>query len=50
MNIRTTVARLIMSFDVRFPEGEDGIRWMDAADEHFAMGIHQMPVVLTRRH
>ncbi|EAW19750.1 cytochrome P450 monooxygenase ftmC [Aspergillus fischeri NRRL 181] len=50
MNIRTTVARLIMRFDVRFPEGEDGIRWMDAADEHFAMGIHQMPVVLTRRH
>ncbi|KAI9370293.1 Tryprostatin B 6-hydroxylase [Aspergillus egyptiacus] len=49
MNIRTTVARLIMTFDLGFPAGEDGSRWMEAADEHFAMGIAQMEVVLRRR-
>lgn len=49
MNIRTTVARLIMTFDVRFPQGDDGTRWMNAADEHFSMGIDQMPVILERR-
>ncbi|KAJ5563110.1 hypothetical protein N7461_001871 [Penicillium sp. DV-2018c] len=48
MNIRTTVARLIMTFDVRFPQGDDGTRWMAAADEHFSMGIDQMPVILER--
>ncbi|KAL4734141.1 Tryprostatin B 6-hydroxylase [Aspergillus similis] len=49
MNIRTTVARLIMTFDVGFQAGDDGRQYMDAADEHFAMGIAQMPMILRRR-
>ncbi|KAL4778237.1 Tryprostatin B 6-hydroxylase [Aspergillus varians] len=49
MNIRTTVARLIMTFDIGFPAGEDGARLMDHAKDHFSLGIERMPIVLTRR-
>lgn len=49
MNIRTTIARLITTFDIRFPAGEDGTRFMENAEDHFSMGIERMPVVLTKR-
>jgi tryprostatin B 6-hydroxylase len=49
LNLRTTVARLVMTFDMTFPTNEDETRWMEAADDHFAMGIEHMPVILTKR-
>nr|L7WME9.1 RecName: Full=Cytochrome P450 monooxygenase notG'; AltName: Full=Notoamide biosynthesis cluster protein G'; Flags: Precursor [Aspergillus versicolor]AGC83578.1 P450 monooxygenase [Aspergillus versicolor] len=49
MNIRTTIARLIMTFEIRFPAGEDGSHLMENVEDHFSMGIERMPVVLTRR-
>ncbi|KAF4226423.1 hypothetical protein CNMCM6805_004602 [Aspergillus fumigatiaffinis] len=49
LNLRTTVARLVMTFDMTFPTNEDETRWMEAADDHFAMGIENMPVILTKR-
>lgn len=52
MNIRTTIARLVMTFDISFPESESkGVQVdpLDNAKDHFSMGIDSMVVRLVRR-
>nr|QKG86308.1 NotG [Aspergillus sp. FM242] len=49
MNIRTTIARLIMTFDIQFPKGVDATPFMEHAEDHFSLGIERMPIVFTRR-
>jgi tryprostatin B 6-hydroxylase len=48
MNIRTFIARLVTTFDLEFPPGEDGSRFMVLATERFAMNIEEMPIVLSK--
>ncbi|CEL10886.1 hypothetical protein ASPCAL13993 [Aspergillus calidoustus] len=52
MNIRTTIARLVMTFDVSFPESEskgEKVDPLNNAKDHFSMGIDSMVVKLVRR-
>ncbi|KAH8427327.1 uncharacterized protein LDX57_005041 [Aspergillus melleus] len=49
MNIRTTIARLIMTFDIQFPKGVDATPFVDHAEDHFSLGIERMPIVFTKR-
>ncbi|KAH8692970.1 cytochrome P450 [Talaromyces proteolyticus] len=52
MNIRTTIARLIMTFDISLPESQDKdaqVDPLDNAKDHFSMGIESMVVRLVLR-
>ena len=48
MNLRTTTARMIMTFDIQFPLGVDGPSFVDKFHEHFSLSIEEMPILLTR--
>ncbi|KAL2839204.1 cytochrome P450 [Aspergillus pseudoustus] len=49
MNLRTTVARLIMEFDVTFAPGEDGSRFMGDAKDNFVFYAGNLDLIFTRR-
>ncbi|KAL4861311.1 hypothetical protein BDV12DRAFT_208149 [Aspergillus spectabilis] len=49
MNLRTTVARLIMEFDVKFAPGEDGSRFLGDAKDNFVLYLGELDLVFTRR-
>ncbi|KAJ5751603.1 hypothetical protein N7520_008520 [Penicillium odoratum] len=49
MNLRTTTARMIMTFDIQFPPGVEGPSLLDNSREHFSLSIEHMPILLTRR-
>lgn len=48
MNIRTTIARLISSFDIHLGD-EDEIKFKQSIREHFSTCIEELNVVLTLR-
>jgi cytochrome P450 len=49
MQIRTLVARIIMYFDVKFADGEDGSRLMHDSKDHFTMGLADLELVFVKR-
>jgi hypothetical protein len=49
MNIRTTLARLIMEFDVALAPGEDGPRFWGEAKDNFVFYFGELKMVFTRR-
>ncbi|KAL3464725.1 cytochrome P450 [Aspergillus heterothallicus] len=49
MNLRTTVARLIMEFDVKMAPGEDGSRFLENAKDNFVFYFGDLDLVFTRR-
>lgn len=48
MNIRTTIARLISSFEIHLSD-EDKVTFEKSIREHFSMCIEELNVVLTPR-
>ncbi|KAL2868106.1 cytochrome P450 [Aspergillus lucknowensis] len=49
MNLRTTVARLVMEFDIEFAPGEDGSRFLGDAKDNFVFYFGHLNLVFTRR-
>ncbi|KAL5335743.1 cytochrome P450 [Aspergillus crustosus] len=49
LNLRTTVARLIMEFDVAFAPGEDGKRFLADAKDNFVLYLGGLELVFTKR-
>ncbi|KAL2832090.1 cytochrome P450 [Aspergillus cavernicola] len=49
MNLRTTVARLIMEFDVKFAPGEDGTRFREDAKDNFVFSHGELNLVFRPR-
>ncbi|GAB1212266.1 hypothetical protein ATERTT37_001398 [Aspergillus terreus] len=49
LNLRTTVARLVMEFDVRFAPGDDGRKFLDEAQDNFVLYMGELNVVFERR-
>jgi hypothetical protein len=49
MQIRTIVAKIVMGFDVRFAEGEDGRRLMEESRDHFTLGLADLNLVFEKR-
>ncbi|KAL2848517.1 cytochrome P450 [Aspergillus pseudoustus] len=49
MNMRTTVARLIMEFDMKLAPGEDGSRFLGNAKDNFVFYYGDLNLVFTRR-
>jgi tryprostatin B 6-hydroxylase len=49
MNLRTTVARLVMEFDVKMAPGEDGSKFLGNAKDNFVLYLGDLDLVFTRR-
>ncbi|KKK19690.1 hypothetical protein AOCH_000841 [Aspergillus ochraceoroseus] len=49
MNIRTTVARLVMEFDVELAPGEDGSRFLGKAKDNFVLYYGELNLAFTHR-
>jgi cytochrome P450 len=49
MQMRTLIARIIMDYDVKFADGEDGSRLMHDSKDHFTMGLADMELVFAKR-
>jgi cytochrome P450 len=49
MQIRTIVAKIIMAFDVRFADGEDGMALMLKSRDHFTLGLADLNLVFEKR-
>ncbi|KAL2860742.1 cytochrome P450 [Aspergillus lucknowensis] len=49
MNLRTTVARLITEFDIRFAPGEDGSQFLNNAKDNFVFYSGDLNMVFSRR-
>ena len=48
MNIRTTLAKLLLTFDVTFAPGETGIV-IENAKDHFALVPEELNIIFRRR-
>ncbi|KAL4878233.1 cytochrome P450 [Aspergillus karnatakaensis] len=49
MNLRTTLARLVMQFDFKFAPGEDGSHFLGDAKDNFVFYFGELNMVFTRR-
>ncbi|KAI9874353.1 MAG: hypothetical protein M1830_009845 [Pleopsidium flavum] len=49
LNLRTTVAKLIMNFDVSFAPGEDGKNLEEKTRDHFTFGLGELNLTFTKR-
>jgi tryprostatin B 6-hydroxylase len=49
MNLRSTIARLVMEFDFQFAPGEDGSRFLGDAKDNFVFYPGDLNMVFTRR-
>ncbi|KAL5359064.1 cytochrome P450 [Aspergillus floccosus] len=49
LNLRTTLARLVMEFDVRFAPGEDGRKFLDDAQDNFVLYMGELNLVFEPR-
>ncbi|KAF9890803.1 hypothetical protein FE257_005374 [Aspergillus nanangensis] len=49
MNLRTTVARMIMTFDMKFAPGEDGRKFLADSQDNFVWYMGELRLELTRR-
>ncbi|KAF7513029.1 hypothetical protein GJ744_011295 [Endocarpon pusillum] len=49
LNVRTTIAKLIMEFDVSFAPGEDGMMLEANTRVHFTAGLGELNLVFKRR-
>lgn len=49
MNIRTTIARLVMAFDFSFGPGEDGRKFEGEAKEQFTIGYGSLMISFRER-
>ncbi|CBF89142.1 hypothetical protein AN0606.2 [Aspergillus nidulans FGSC A4] len=49
MNLRVTLAQLIMEFDVKFAPGEDGKQFLADAKDNFVMYFGKLELAFTRR-
>ncbi|KAJ0414382.1 cytochrome P450 [Aspergillus carlsbadensis] len=49
MNLRTTIARLVMEFDIQFAAGEDGSRFLGDAKDNFVFYPGDLNLVFSRR-
>ncbi len=51
MNIRTTVARLVMTFDIRFAPGDadNGVGFEKATTDHFTLCPGELRMCFERR-
>lgn len=49
LNLRTTLARLIMTFDVKFAHGEDGEKFTQNARDAFILFMGELNLTFTKR-
>ena len=52
MNIRTTIARLVMGFDIKFAPAEEvdqGKRFEKETKDHFTMGLAKLEICFVKR-
>ena len=52
MNIRTTIARLVMGFDIKFAPAEEvdqGKRFERETKDHFTMGLAKLEICFVKR-
>ncbi|OCK86317.1 cytochrome P450 [Lepidopterella palustris CBS 459.81] len=49
MEIRTVIARLLMSYNVSFAPGEDGSNLLEKTRDHFSLGLADLNLVFTER-
>jgi cytochrome P450 len=49
MQIRTIVAKIIMAFNVRFADGEDGVNLLEKSRDHFTLGLADLNLVFEKR-
>jgi len=49
MQIRTLVARIVMSFDVSFAPGENGSNLLEKSRDHFTLGLEDLNLGFKRR-
>jgi cytochrome P450 len=49
MEIRTVIARLVMSFDIAFAPGEDGRKLLEESKDAFTMIVAEMYLLLKTR-
>ncbi|KAH8803373.1 putative cytochrome P450 [Xylogone sp. PMI_703] len=49
MNIRTTIAQIVMSFDIKFALGEDGTSFEKDAIDHFMLSAGKLDLSFTKR-
>lgn len=47
LNLRTTVARMVMAFDMAFAPGEDGRKFIEEAQDNFVMYMGELKMVFT---
>jgi tryprostatin B 6-hydroxylase len=48
LNIRTTLARLVTTFDFSFAPGEDGRAFEDKARDRFTIGFGELMISFTK--
>ena len=52
MNIRTTIARLVMGFDIKFApaeEADQGRRFEMETKDHFTLGLARLDICFVKR-
>jgi tryprostatin B 6-hydroxylase len=49
MQIRTLTARILLEFDVKFAEGEDGKRILTETKDHFTLDVGALDLEFTGR-
>ncbi|KAL4892474.1 cytochrome P450 [Aspergillus ambiguus] len=49
MNLRTTIAQLVMTYDIALAPGDDGLSLERNMDEHFSIYVHELHVVFRTR-
>lgn len=49
LNLRTTIAQIIMSFDFRFAPGEDGRAFEEQTKDHFTVSLGPLNMSFTKR-
>lgn len=47
--MRTVVARMVLTFDVAFAPGEDGRTLLEDSQDHFTTGVAKLDLVITER-
>lgn len=49
MELRTVITKLIMAYDVKFADGEDGKPLMEQTKDHFTLGMADLNLSFTPR-
>lgn len=49
LNIRTTLARLLLAFDIGFATGDTGVGFEENSKEHFTLAPGELNIVFKKR-